>query len=99
MDYFQLYLQGSHLVKFPVGVSWDPGGMASLPQQSGVVGSGFSGNTLLPVKPPLTLVSSSPDTWHFTLYLPFPVYLAKYLKQITDNEQQQKNNPEEENCF
>ena len=56
-----------NLVKFPVGVVWDPGGIASLPQQRGEWGSGIFGKTLELVNPLFTPVSSSPETWHFTL--------------------------------
>ena len=73
-----------NLVKFPVAVILDPGGIASLPQQRGEWGSGIFGKTLELVNPSFTPVSSSPETWHFTLYRPLPVYLAKYLRVAID---------------
>ena len=38
-------------MKTPVGVVFDPGGIASLPQQSGEWGSGTLGKTLAAMKP------------------------------------------------
>ena len=59
--------KGINLVKFSVGFVLVPGGIASLPQQRGEWGSGFFGKTLELVNPSFTPVSSSPETWHFTL--------------------------------
>ena len=70
------------LVKLPVLASMESGVIVLDPQHTGLPPGaiGIDLPSLLLMKPPLTLVSSSPTTWHLTLYLPLPVYLVKYLK-------------------